>query len=45
MKNDRVRLKIIAAQVIYEIKKDKYILTYNSLLILSVLVGIAQTYK
>ena len=42
---DRVRLKIVASQVIYDCKKDRYLLDYKSILKLSVLVGIAQLYR
>lgn len=41
---DRVRLKIIASQVIYDCRKDKYLLDYHLMLKLSVLIGIAQIY-
>jgi hypothetical protein len=44
IKNDRVRLKLIASQIIYESKRDKYLLTYNKFMILSVLVGISQVW-
>lgn len=39
---DRVRLQIIASQVVYDCKKDKYLLAYHHILRLAVLVGIAQ---
>lgn len=45
MRKDRVRLKIIASQIIYEAKKDKYLLSYNNFLVLSILVGLTLTYK
>lgn len=37
-----MRLKIIASQVIYDCKKDKYLLDYQTILRLTVLIGIAQ---
>lgn len=45
VRGDRVRLKIIASQVIYDCKKDKYLLDYHLMLKLSVLIGIAQIYS
>ena len=42
---DRVRLKIIASQIIYDCKKDKYLLDYQLTLRLSALIGIAQLYS
>jgi hypothetical protein len=42
MKSNRIRLKIIASQVIYEVKKSKYRLNYSKFLTLSVLIGIIQ---
>ena len=45
IRTDRVRLKIIASQAIYDCKKDKYILTYHSILKLSALIGLAQLYR
>lgn len=44
IRGDRVRLKIIASQIIYESKKDKFLLSYNKFMVLSVLVGISQVY-
>jgi hypothetical protein len=45
IRNDRIRLSIIASQIIYECKRGKYLLTYNSILKLSILVGITQYFK
>lgn len=42
IKSNRIRLKIIASQVIYEVKKSKYRLNYSKFLTLSVLIGIIQ---
>lgn len=42
IKNDRLRLKLIASQILYDVKKCKYRLKYNQFLTLSVLVGIIQ---
>jgi hypothetical protein len=38
-------LKIIASQVVYDCKKDKYLLDYHLMLRLSALIGIAQLYS
>lgn len=45
LKNDRMRLKIIASQVVYEARKDKYLLSYNHFMALAVLTGISQVYS
>jgi hypothetical protein len=45
IRGDRVRLQIVASQAIYDCKKDKYLLSYSSILKLSVLVGLSQLYK
>jgi len=45
IKTDRVRLKIVASQAIYDCKKDKYILSYHSILKLSALIGLAQLFS
>ncbi len=42
IKNDRLRLKLIASQLVYDVKKSKYRLNYNSFLTLSVLIAIIQ---
>lgn len=41
-RTDRVRLKIIASQVIYDCKQDKYPLDYQSILRLAVLIAITR---
>lgn len=41
---DRVRLQIVASQAIYDCKKDKYLLSYSSILRLSALVGLSQLF-
>jgi hypothetical protein len=45
IRGDRVRLKIIASQIIYDCKKDKYLLDYQLMLRLSALIGIAQLHS
>lgn len=42
IKSDRLRLKLIASQIVYEVKKSKYRLNYSKFLTLSVLIGIIQ---
>ena len=42
---DRVRLQIVASQIIYDCKKDKFLLTYTGILRLSALVGISQLFQ
>lgn len=42
MKTDRLRLKLIASQIVHDIRKCKYHLQYNTFLTLSVLIGIIQ---
>lgn len=37
-----MRLKLIASQIIYDVKKSKFRLKYNQFLTLSVLIGIIQ---
>lgn len=44
IRRDRVRLKIIASQVVYDCRKDKYLLDYSALLRIAALVGIAQLF-
>lgn len=45
LRNDRVRLKIIASQVIYDCTKDKYLMDYQKILKLSILIGISQMFS
>ena len=45
IRNDRVRLKIMASQVVYHCRKDKYLLTYNEILKLSILVAMSQLFR
>lgn len=40
-----MRLRIIASQVIYDCKKDKYPIDYRTILRLAILVGIAQKFN
>lgn len=44
LRSDRVRLKIIASQVIYDCKKDKYLLDYQIILRLATFIGILQLF-
>ena len=41
---DRVRLQLVASQAIYDCKKDRFLLSYGSLLRLSALVGLSQLF-
>ncbi len=45
LRNDRVRLKIIASQVIYDCTKDKFLLDYQKILKLAILLGISQIFS
>ncbi len=45
IRTDRTRMIIIASQIIYDIKKDKYLLNYNITLKLCALVGLAQLFR
>jgi hypothetical protein len=44
LRNDRIRLKIIASQVIYDCTKDKFLLDYQKILKLAILIGISQIF-
>jgi hypothetical protein len=44
VRGDRVRLQIVASQVIYDCKKDKFLLSYSLILRLSVLIGLSQLF-
>jgi hypothetical protein len=38
-------LKIISSQIIYDCKKDKFLINYNQILKLAILVGISQLFS